>query len=345
VINPRFRRAPGVGAAARALARRQAEQLTLVRRRAQPSAVYIARLTGPAVLAYLLARLLPGTSTRPVLAPLTALLVVQATSSRTIRSAIRSAVQKVAAVTAGVLAAVAVAAYVPFSWSVLGLLIAATLPLGMVLRLREAILEVPISAMLIFSVDSHAAATGRITDTLVGAAAGLGASLVFAPLRVQPAKEAVGELSRQMAELLGQMADGLAGKPDPRQAAGWLGRTRALRGEMERLDDALAQAEESIRLNPRRLRIPDPAAGLREGADRLERAATGMRVLARPVCDSARLDSEHSPVKEADTRAMLGGDRNTPERGRAGDGRVRGPGEGGDPARRAPALRMVVDAS
>ena len=197
MIDPRFRRAPGVGvgAAARALARRQAGQLTLVRRRAQPSAVYIARLTGPAVLAYLLARLLPGSS-GPVLAPPTALLVVQATWFRTIRSAIRSVVQRVAGVTAGVLAAVAVAAYVPFSWSVLGLLIAATLALGMVLRLREAVLEVPISAMLIFSVDSHAAATGRITDTLVGAAAGLGASLVFAPLRVQPAKDVVGELSR-----------------------------------------------------------------------------------------------------------------------------------------------------
>ena len=141
MIDPRFRRAPGVGAgaAARALARRQAGQLTLVRRRAQPSAVYIARLTGPAVLAYLLTRLLPGTSSRPVLAPLTALLVVQATSFRTIRSAIRSVVQKVAGVTAGVLAAVAAAAYVPFSWPVLGLLTAATLALGMVLRLREAI--------------------------------------------------------------------------------------------------------------------------------------------------------------------------------------------------------------
>ena len=58
-----------------------------------------------------------------MLAPLTALLVVQATLFHTIRSA----VQRVVGVTAGVLAAVAVAAYVPFSWWVLGLLIAGTL--------------------------------------------------------------------------------------------------------------------------------------------------------------------------------------------------------------------------
>ena len=49
-----------VGVAAKAVARRQAEQLTLVRRRAQPSAVYIARLTVTAVFAYLLALQLPG---------------------------------------------------------------------------------------------------------------------------------------------------------------------------------------------------------------------------------------------------------------------------------------------
>ena len=291
-----------VGEAAKAVARRQAEQLTLVRRRAQPTAVYIARLTLTAVFAYLLALQLPGGSTRSVLAPLTALLVVQATLFHTIRSA----VLKVVAVTAGVLAAVAVSAYVPFSWWVLGLLIAGTLVLGLILRLREEILEVPISAMLIFSYDSHAAATSRITETLVGAAAGLAAGLVFAPLRVEPAKEAVGDLSRQMADLLAQMADGLAeAPPDPKRAAEWLDRTRALRGEIERVDDALATAEESVRLNPRRLRWPDPAAGLREGVDTLERAATDMRVLARSVADSARIDSEHSPVKEAETRARL----------------------------------------
>src|SRR6202012_4818766 len=115
-------------------------------------------------------------------------------------------------------------------WGVFGLLIAGTLALGIVLRLREEILEVPISAMLIFSTGSHAAAPSPITETLVGAAAGLAAGLVLAPIRVQPAREAVGELSRQMADLLGQMAAGLAEAPDPRRAAGWLERTPGPRG-------------------------------------------------------------------------------------------------------------------
>ena len=71
------------------------------------------------------------------------------------------------------------------------------------------------------------------------------------------------------------------------------------------MDDALAQAEESVRLNPRRLRVGDPAAGLRDGVSTLERAATDIRMLARSVADSARIDSEHTPVKEAETRARL----------------------------------------
>src|SRR5215469_6474413 len=117
-----------------------AGHLDLARRQTQPAVVYITRLTGAAILAYLAALLLTG-SDRPVLAPLTALLVVQASLFQTIRSAIR----RVSAVTIGVLLAVILSAYIPFSWWMLGLLIAGSLALGMILRLGEEILEVPIS--------------------------------------------------------------------------------------------------------------------------------------------------------------------------------------------------------
>jgi hypothetical protein len=272
----------------------------LARRAAQPKAAYIVRLTLTAVFAYLLALMLTGSS-RPVLAPLTALLVAQATLYQTIRMA----AEKVLGVTVGVLAAVGVAAYVPFSWWVLGLLIAATLAIGMALHLGDNVLEVPISAMLIFSVDTHAAATSRVADTLIGAAAGLAAGLLFAQLRVQPAKEAVGELTERMSALLGDMSAGLIEVPEPRRAAEWLDSARALRGEVSRLDEALGEAEESVRLNPRRLLAPNPAAGLREGVDSLERAATDMRVLARSVADSARIESDDSPVRDPEARARL----------------------------------------
>ena len=144
-----------------------------------------------------------------MLAPLTALLVLQASLYRTIRSAIR----KVLSVTVGVLVAVGVAEFIGFSWWQLALVIAGALVIGRVLRLGDDLLEVPISAMLIFSsVGTHAAATGRIVDTLVGAAAGLAGGFVFAGRpRVQPARSAVGRLAGQVAGLLDRMAADLAG--------------------------------------------------------------------------------------------------------------------------------------
>jgi hypothetical protein len=293
---------------ARSLARSPARQLTLVRRRSQPSAVYIARLTATATAAYLIALLVPAGTSRPVLAPLTALLVLQASLFQTIRSAAR----KVISVTAGVLVAVTVSAFVGFSWWLLALLIAGALVLGTLLRLGDDLLEVPISAMLIFaSAGQHIAATGRIVDTLVGSAAGLLGGVVFAPLRVQPAREAVGELAGRLAGVLDRMARELVvEEPDPDRVSVWLEESRALRGEIERVDDTLRQAEESARLNPRILRVPevlpDSEVALRRGLETLEHTALTLRALARAMIDSSRIESEASPVRDPETRAWLG---------------------------------------
>ena len=293
------------------LTSRKARQLVLVRKRTQPTAVYIARLTATATFAYLLALLVPAGTSRPVLAPLTALLVLQASLFQTIRSGIR----KVVSVLAGVLVAVAVSAFVGFSWWLLVLLIGGSLIVGSVLRLGDDLLEVPISAMLIFaSASQHAAATGRIVDTLVGTGAGLAGGLLFAPPRVQPAREAVGELAGRLAGLLDRMAADLAGTPgggtlDPARVTSWLNQSRDLRGEIERVDDMLRQAEDSVRLNPRSLRMPDtlPATevALRGGLETLEHAAVTLRGLARSVLDSTRLTSDASPVRDEETRDRL----------------------------------------
>ena len=67
------------------------------------------------------------------------------------------------------------------------------LAVGLILRLGDDILEVPISAMLILSaLGSKIAASGRIVETLIGAAAGLIGGLLVAPVRLQPARSAPG---------------------------------------------------------------------------------------------------------------------------------------------------------
>jgi Aromatic acid exporter family member 1 len=259
------------------------DTLILVPRRAQPGAVFVARLTATAVFAYLLALQLPGAS-RPVLAPLTALLVVQVTMYQTMRSAL----QRVVSVMAGVLVAVLFTDLVGFSWWSLGSVIAASLAIGYLLRLGEHTLEVPISGMLILAVGTRPAATGRIVETLVGAGAGLVGGLIFAPLRVQPAEDAIGDLSRQLAEVLERMANDLSVALDPAAAAGWLSQARALSGEIQRVDRALAEAEDSLRLNPRgRLLSRAITFALRDGLATLERAAITIRGLVRSVADAA----------------------------------------------------------
>src|SRR5258706_12908450 len=97
----------------------------------------------------------------------------------------RRAVRRVAAVVAGVLLAVGLSAWVGFTWWSLGITVVLALAVGYALHLGDAILEVPVSAMLILSVAGPGkAATGRIIETLVGAGAGLAAGFILGPPRV-----------------------------------------------------------------------------------------------------------------------------------------------------------------
>jgi uncharacterized membrane protein YgaE (UPF0421/DUF939 family) len=285
------------GAAARTITQRAPATLTLVRQRAQPTAETIVRLAVTAVFAYLVALLVPGTS-RPVLAPLTALLVVQVSIYQTLRSAVR----RIAAVVAGVLLALGLSAWVGFTWWSLGIVIAAGLAVGYALHLGDAVLEVPISAMLILSVGTRSAATQRVVETFVGTAAGLVAGFVLTSPQVQPAEEAIEELCRTMADLLDRMATGLAGRladgPVRASVDGWLAQARSLGAEIRRVDDALRQAEESTKLNPRSLRLPHSTITLRESLETLEHEAITLRVLARALADSTRLPDEDNPLRD-----------------------------------------------
>ena len=302
---PGRRRARRISAAARTVAQRAPETLTVVRYRTQPTAVTISRLAGTAVFAYLIALAVPSSTPRPVLAPLTALLVAQVTLYQTVFSAVR----RVAAVVVGVLVAVGLSAVVGFTWWSLGITIVAGLALGYLLRLGGTILEVPISAMLILSVGSTEgpAAIGRIVETLVGAGAGLLAGLILASPRVESAHDAMEDLCRQMADLLERMAAGLCDGTARDSAGGWLTEARALSGEIRRVDEAVRKAEESIALSPRRPRLPAERISLRDALETLDHAAVTVRGLARSLNDLARLGAENSSMRGEDERSRLAG--------------------------------------
>jgi len=235
-----------------------------------------------AVLAFVLAEAL-HTSSSPVLAPLTALLVVQLTMYETLAHGR----ERIVSVVAGVLLAVLFAGVTGLTWWSLGLVVAVSLVAGRLLRLGPHLLEVPISAMLVLAVGgAESAALGRVVETLVGAAVGVAVNLVIAPpLYVQPAGDAIAELAERLAAFTDDLAGALRGRWSREVATELLRRARALTQEVVRADRHLARAEESARLNPRGRPARAVEPRLRGTLTALEHAQVGLRQLARTLLD------------------------------------------------------------
>ncbi|GGU04652.1 FUSC family protein [Actinomadura citrea] len=275
----------------------------LRRLQTQPTAFVIARLAVTAVLAFEFASWLPDPNPRPVLAPLTAILVVQITLFQTIRHVW----QRVVSVVVGVMVAALLSSLVGFSWWSLGLAITAALICGFVMRLGNYILEVPISAMLILSIETDAAATGRIVETLVGALTGLVAGILTSPVRIQAAEEALEGLSGTMARHLHDIADAVEKRPEPRTFGELLSQARSLSRDVQRVDGELAQAEESIRLNPQGVGMFRAMVALRETLAALEHCGITIRGLARCLADHANEPEQEreDPLSKSDARSRL----------------------------------------
>jgi aromatic acid exporter family member 1 len=276
--------------------------LARVRERGPKALVRAVRLTGAAVAAYLVAAgLLPGT--RPVLAPLTALLVVQVT----LYSTLTAGLYRIVSVVAGVIVAVTFSTFLGFTWWTMAVLVAASIGLGQLLRLREHLLEVPISAMLVLSVGgAEAPAAGRITETLVGAIVGVLYHLLLpGPVQSRSAGEAVESFADEMAGLLERIADELRSDISPETADRWLTSTRELARHVARADRALVYAEESRRLNVRALGTIDTAPGLRSGLDALEHCTVALRGLCRAIADRIHATPEGVESYPADIREVL----------------------------------------
>lgn len=253
------------------------------------------RLTVAAVAAFALAEVFfPGT--QPLLAPLTALLVVQLTPV----SLLASGVDRVISVVAGVSVAAVFSAAVDLTWWSLAIVIAVSLIVGQVLRLGSNLIEVPISAMLVLGVGSLAAdsaAWQRIAETLVGAGVGVVSNLLFPPkVRTKDAGAAIDGMARDLAELLDRAGEDMA-NPGTRgavladRAASWLDQARTLTHDIPNVGTALLRAEESRRLNLRAVGTADPGPGLRHGMEALEHSAVAVRSMFRSLLDAINSDS------------------------------------------------------
>jgi hypothetical protein len=272
------------------LTRRLAGQRERFRRDGPAAVAWALRLTLSAVAAYLVASAVFPRA-EPLLAPLTALLVVQVTPI----SLLASGVDRVLSVVAGVSLAVGFATVVPLEWWSLGLLIAVSILIGQAMRLGSNLIEVPISAMLVLGVGAlgvESAGWDRISETLIGAAVGIASSLVFPPkVAADDAGDAIKDLADDLSRLLNRAADalarpGLSGPDVAAEAAGWLDDARRATHNIPQVGAALLRAEQGRRLNVRALGTPDAGPGLRQGLEALEHSAVALRSMFRAVRDA-----------------------------------------------------------
>jgi uncharacterized membrane protein YgaE (UPF0421/DUF939 family) len=260
------------------------------------------RLTGAAMAAYAVAHWLLAdraplpwlpTDRRPLLAPLTALLVVQVTLVQTIGDTLR----RILSVVAGVAVAVVFSAQFGTSAASLGFLIGASILVGQALRLGPHLLEVPISAMLVLGVNPETAAGGRIIETVIGAGVGLAVNVALPPVvRVRSAGAAVRQYADALASLLEKVAVEIVGPVYPEQADGWLTEARQLSAAVGQVDQLLHQAEQSRRLNPRSVGRRDPGPQIRSGLDALEHSAVVLRALYRSLAERVRRPVDDDPA-------------------------------------------------
>jgi Aromatic acid exporter family member 1 len=239
----------------------------------------------------------------PLTAPLTALLVVQVTLYATLTTGVR----RVAAVVIGVLIAITFSAVVGLSWWSLGLIILAALVVGRLIRVDESVNEVAISAMLVLGVTRLASqAWARVFETLIGAGVGLAFNFVFAPpVWVDPAAESIEDLAGQVRRLLRRIADEFGDPPQVERAEAKLHEARRLDQHVAEVDEALRQAEDSLRLNPRISEGLLSRLVLRTGLDTLEVCVVIVRGLARSLTDLAKRGERDAPLFPAPIAASL----------------------------------------
>jgi hypothetical protein len=249
-----------------------------------------ARLTAAATVSYVVARAVFEHGST-LLAPLTALLVVQLSPV----SLLTSGVDRVLSVVAGVLLAVGFASLTGLSWWSLTILIALSLLVAQALRLGLNALEVPISAMLVLGAGvsaAESAAWKRMAETLVGAGIGVFMNLVLAPrLAHADAETAIRDFAGGVAALLESAADDLderiaSGDHLREQVGHWLGEMRRLTHAIPDVGGSLLRAEESRRLNLRALGTPDVGPGLRSALEALEHSAITVRGMFGSIEDA-----------------------------------------------------------
>ena len=234
----------------------------------------------------------------PVLASLSAIVVVQVS----VRASVRTALERSAAVVLGVLLALAISDALSLNSITVTLLVAASLGIAeLVLRLpRAAARQVPISILVVLAAVSTSDETEgwhRAVDTAIGAAVGVVVSLVLPASRLVDARQTLERLGDNVAGVLEAMGNGLQDTWVTAQTEEWRRQARVARGRLvDQAVEAVGNGRDAARWNVRDRRHIEELTRFEEAMPRLERTAIGVSVISRGLDDHSRMSGTTHPA-------------------------------------------------
>jgi len=227
----------------------------------------------------------------PVLASLTAIVVVQVS----VRASIRTALQRSAAVVLGVLVALAIGDALTLNGFTVGVLVAVSLAVAqLVLRLPAAAArQLPVSVLIVLTAVASTETTSaerRAASTLIGAAIGVVTSLLLPASRLVDARETVDRLVTGLGEVLDTMGKGLQEPWSTDQTEEWRRTARTVRTRLvDQASEAIGNGREVAKWNVRDRRHAVELGRFEDALPRLERTAIGVSVISRGLDDHARV--------------------------------------------------------
>ncbi|MFD6415243.1 aromatic acid exporter family protein [Streptomyces sp. NPDC060194] len=213
------------------------------------------KAAGAAVLAWAVAGWWWG-APMALMAPWTAVILVQSTVYRSLRSG----VQQLAVIAAGTLIAAGAAALTGDTMTAMLIAVPLTVFLGNYARFGPNGVYAPTTALFVLAYGSYTAndILHRLLECLIGAVIGIAVNaLILPPVHLRDVRANLRRLPESCASLLATMADDIDAGYDVEQARAWHDRTRQLGGALTDLRHARQWTEESYRFNPgRRMRRP-----------------------------------------------------------------------------------------
>lgn len=221
----------------------------------------------------------------PVFAAIAALLTVQPSISQSFGRG----VERTIGVVAGVIVASSIGMLLGSQFWGIALAVICALLVAWVLRATPGTAnQMAISAMLVLALGTATPsyALDRIVETVIGALIGLIVNVALVPpLALDAARARVAGVTDETAAALDRLGDALTTPQDAASLARLLAQARELRGSVTAAESAIADAQDSLTLNPRRRRRSDEVRTLEDDVHRLAAIATQVMGMTRTFTD------------------------------------------------------------